>query len=188
VCTYRDEKSICFKNIDSKDFNKIKKYCTFTEKQPESVILTDNGLLVQNKDVKIKEIDADKRSFPLMNREVPYLIKSDKILSVHEKDFETLYEPIYSQVTKQIVTTFLDEVQKNSLTTLQTIKNWDWEDTKEIILGILTGLICLIILILIVICKRDKLRNRLLVRTANNPEETQRRQQNYRLNRLFLKN
>jgi hypothetical protein len=82
----------------------------------------------------------------------------------------------------------LDEVQKNSLTTLQAIKNWDWEDTKEIILGILTGLTCLIILILIVICKRDKLRNRLLVRTANNPEETQRRQQNYRLNRIFLRN
>ncbi len=188
VCTYRDEKSICFKNIEGKDFNKIKKYCTFTEKQPESVILTDNGLLIQNKDAKIKEIDTDKRSFPLMNKEVPYLIKSDKILSVHDRDFETLYEPIYSQVTKQIVTTFLDEVQKNSLTTLQAIKNWDWEDTKEIILGVLTGLTCLIILILIVICKRDKLRNRLLVRTANNPEETQRRQQNYRLNRIFLRN
>ena len=190
ICQFEETDSQCFKNIEGSDFNKIKQQCTFTEKRPEPVIETDEGLLVQSKEVNLKEVDQSKRSNPIIHREVPYLIRSDKTLSVHTKDTEDLYEPVFDQISKQIITTFLSEIQRKSLTTIQAMRNWNWTDAKEAyiaIIGSICGLILVLVLIILFKCKQENLQ-RYLARNAENQSDTQRRQQNYRLNRLILKN
>jgi hypothetical protein len=49
ICQFEETDSQCFKNIEGSDFNKIKQQCTFTEKRPEPVIETDEGLLFNQK-------------------------------------------------------------------------------------------------------------------------------------------
>jgi hypothetical protein len=188
-CKFEEDKSPCLKHIESKDFAKIKKHCSFKEKFPEPVVLTDEGLLVQSKDLNLKEIDTAQQSFPIVNKEVPYLIRSDRAISVHNRETENIFEPILNQITKQIISTFLDEIQVTSLTTIQTIKNWNWEESKGdylTITGAIMGTLLILILILVVICKKGLLRN-CFKRNPTEEIEMQRRQQNYRLNRLAMK-
>jgi hypothetical protein len=190
ICKFKEDKSLCLKYIESKDFSKIKKYCSFREKSPEPVILTDEGLLVQSKDLNLKEIDTAQQSFPIVNREVPYLIRSDKAISVHNRDTESIFEPVLNQITKQIISTFLDEIQMTSLTTIQTIKNWNWDESKTdymTITGTVFGILLTLVLFLVAVYRR-KFIIKCIRGNPNEQRETQRRQQNYRLNRLAMKN
>jgi hypothetical protein len=188
-CKFEEDKSLCLKYIESKDFAKIKKHCSFKEKNPEPVVLTEEGLLVQSKDLNLKEIDTAQQSFPIVNKEVPYLIRSDKAISVHNRETENIFEPILNQITKQIISTFLEEFQVTSLTTIQTIKNWNWDESKEdyiTILGAVIGTLLVLMMLIILISKRRVLRN-CFKRDPIEETEIQRRQQNYRLNRLAMK-
>jgi hypothetical protein len=188
-CKFEEDKSLCLKYIESKDFAKIKKHCSFKEKNPEPVVLTEEGLLVQSKDLNLKEIDTAQQSFPIVNKEVPYLIRSDKAISVHNRETENIFEPILNQITKQIISTFLEEFQVTSLTTIQTIKNWNWDESKGdyiTILGAVIGTLLVLMMLIILINKRRVLRN-CFKRDPIEETEIQRRQQNYRLNRLAMK-
>ena len=188
-CKFEEDKSLCLKYIESKDFAKIKKHCSFKEKNPEPIVLTEEGLLVQSKDLNLKEIDTAQQSFPIVNKEVPYLIRSDKAISVHNRETENIFEPILNQITKQIISTFLEEFQVTSLTTIQTIKNWNWDESKGdyiTILGAVIGTLLVLMMLIILINKRRVLRN-CFKRDPIEETEIQRRQQNYRLNRLAMK-
>jgi hypothetical protein len=70
------------------------------------------------------------------------------------------------------------------------MRNWNWTDAKEAyiaIFGSVCGLILVLVLIILFKCKQENLQ-RYLARNAENQSDTQRRQHNYRLNRLILKN
>jgi predicted PurR-regulated permease PerM len=139
--------------------------------------------------LNLKEIDTAQQSFPIVNKEVPYLIRSDRAISVHNRETENIFEPILNQITKQIVSTFLDEIQVTSLTTIQTIKNWNWEESKGdyiIISGAVMGTLLVLILVFVLVCKKGLLRN-CFKRNPTEEIEIQRRQQNYCLNRLAMK-
>ncbi len=146
--------------------------------------MTEEGLLVQSKDLNLKEIDTAQQSFPIVNKEVPYLIRSDKAISVHNRETENIFEPILNQITKQIVSTFLDEIQVTSLNTI-----WNWEESKGdyiTITGAIMGTILILVMVFVAIWKRRLLRN-CFKRNPTEEIEIQRRQQNYRLNRLAMK-
>ncbi len=94
-----------------------------------------------------------------------------------------------NQITKQIVSTFLEEFQVTSLTTIQTIKNWNWDESKGdyiTILGAVIGTLLILMMATVLICKRRVLRN-CFKRDPIEETEIQRRQQNYHLNRLAMK-
>ena len=190
ICTYTLDSSKCLANIDKRDFTKVKKYCQFMEKEPTPALMTEEGLLVQSSQISLREIDKDKRIYPISNKHVPYLINSEKVLSVVNKDIENLYEPISNSVTKKIIQTFLDEIQVKSLTTLQTLKNWNWEQTNENVIyisGISISIFFSLSCLMLCMCKRNNLQN-FFVRRQMAQTESQRRQQNYRMNRTILGN
>jgi hypothetical protein len=120
---------------------------------------------------------------------VDELLRSDKAISVHNRETENIFEPILNQITKQIISTFLEEFQVTSLTTIQTIKNWNWDESKGdyiTILGAVIGTLLVLIMVIVLICKRGIFRI-CFKRDPIEEIEIQRRQQNYRLNRLAMK-
>jgi hypothetical protein len=170
-------------------WGKLKCLENILDQSKDNLLDSDKCKFEEDKSLNLKEIDTAQQSFPIVNKEVPYLIRSDKAISVHNRETENIFEPILNQITKQIISTFLEEFQVTSLTTIQTIKNWNWDESKGdyiTILGAVIGTLLVLMMLIILISKRRVLRN-CFKRDPIEETEIQRRQQNYRLNRLAMK-
>jgi len=189
LCNFTPDVSPCLQNIQTHDFNIIKKYCHFENTYSEPVIQTVYGLLVQSNKVAVREIGKNNKAHPVSSRIFPYLLQTNRTVSVIKQDTEELFEPIFKGIRRKIILSFLTEIQSKGLTALQTLQTIDWNFHPEdylLILGL--SIIILFLLTIMMLCFRNhqKIRN-FLTRTSSNQDERERRRSNYRMNRLLLR-
>jgi hypothetical protein len=187
TCTFKPDTKSCLTSIEKRNFHEITKNCEFEFKIPNPIIQTDDGFLIQSKDLTIREKEADKSK--VLDNDVPYFLKTGNkiIMSVH--GMEKTYEPREKQAVRTILRTFLTEYQINSLTALQRLQNMEISHfyfEYQIYFGISITLVLIIIIVVICKLKWSVIQQRIAIRHQR--QETARvRNSNYRLNRTLLR-
>jgi hypothetical protein len=151
------------------------------------VVQTEDGILVQSDKVTVREKE-DQTKMIILDKKVPYLLKTDKPVSVIYQNAEEIYEPILKGTVRQILYSQMTEYQLNTLSKMQILKNLDlqyvYHEHVHVIGLVIIGVFCISVLF-ICICKK----NSLLIyiqRKSEERENARRRSQNYRANRIML--
>jgi hypothetical protein len=93
MCTTDTRMTDCLQNLEKGKYEEIKRTCTFEHKTPLPVIQTKDGILVQTDKVTVREKE-DQTKMIILDKKVPYLLKTDKPVSVIYQNAEEIYEPI----------------------------------------------------------------------------------------------
>jgi hypothetical protein len=187
MCTTDISMTDCLQNLEKGKYDEIKHTCTFEHKTPLSVVQTEDGILVQSDKVTVREKE-DQTKMIILDKKVPYLLKTDKPVSVIYQNAEEIYEPILKGTVRQILYSQMTEYQLNTLSKMQILKNLDlqyvYHEHVHVIGLVIIGVFCISVLF-ICICKK----NSLLIyiqRKSEERENARRRSQNYRANRIML--
>ncbi len=127
--------------------------CTFEHKTPLSVVQTEDGILVQSDKVTVREKE-DQTKMIILDKKVPYLLKTDKPVSVIYQNAEEIYEPILKGTVRQILHSQLTEYQLNTLSKMQILQNLDlqyvYHEHIHIIGLSIIGIVCISVLFICV--------------------------------------
>jgi hypothetical protein len=189
TCSFKADPGKCLNNFDMKSYEEIKDSCHFEYAKPKPVIQTNDGFLIQSKEITVREKEDDRRMV-ILDKNVPYLLKTGKPVSVIYNEAEEVYEPREKEVVRKLKHTYLTQKQVNHLNTLQLLQSMDMSYVYEEY--ILIGSVCITVFIslsvvITCICKRTQIRQ-YIIRRSVEEESASRRSNNYRLNRALLKN
>jgi len=187
-CIFNPKHEKCFDVIDSNHIDEIKKHCNFEYRKPYPVVQTDEGLLVQSKDIAVREQLGEDRTM-LLDRNVPYLLKTDKAVIISNADKEEILEPIERITQREIIRSIFSQNEIKTLTALQTRANLDvgyFYAEYKLILGLSMSTLLIIIISLTLVCKWDVIQKRLALRHVEN-RRSQAKKKNYKANRNFPK-
>jgi hypothetical protein len=187
-CKFSLDTGKCLNKLDRNHHEEIKKECTFTYAEAKPVIQVSEGLLIQDPTLTVREKEDDKR-MKILDKSVPYIIRTGKPVSIIHNEAEEIYEPREKEVIRKVLHTLFSTQQINHLTTAQLIRTMDlgYLYEEHIYLGSISLSILLITTFTVIcICKRNQIQHYVVHRISRN-EETNRRGDNYRMNRLILK-
>jgi hypothetical protein len=137
----------------------------------------------------IRPISYSRWKTTILDKNVPYIIKSANPISVINKDSEDLYEPTLKDIIRTLTHTYLTQKQIHSLNTIQLLNHMsitDMYDNYIYIGSITSGVIILVVVCILIVVKRNQILL-LIVKRTEEQENTQRRAANYKMNRQILK-
>jgi len=187
TCSFSPDSGSCLSILDKHNYEDIRKNCEFEFKTPKQTVYTNEGLLVQSKDLIIREKEGDR--IRVLDNNVPYLIKTNNRVLISGHGVEKSFDPKESQPVRQIVRTFLTDQQINSLTTLQRIQNLDVVHIYSefhMYIGLSIATILVVIIMIVCKCKWKVIQQRIALRHQEQ-ESARIRNRNYRINRNFIR-
>jgi len=185
-CIFNPKHEKCLDVIESSHLEEIKKHCDFEYKKPYPVVRTDEGLLVQSKEIAVREQLGQDRTL-LLDRNVPYLLKTDKAVIISNADKEEILEPIERITNRELIRSIFSQNEIRTLTALQTIVNLDvshFYAEYKLILGLSLSATLIFIMIITVVCKWNIIQKRLALRHVET-RRSQAKKKNYKTNRNF---
>ena len=187
-CKFIHDMDECLKMTELNAFERIKEECSFEQKTPKAILQTEDGILVQSNALKVREKE-EQNKFTMLGKIVPYLIKTNNPLSVIQDESEDIYEPRKREETRQIVYTKLTEKQIKSLPISQVMQKFYVSYLYEHYNTTIVISITIIVFISISLFCSWKWKNiqEYFIRLSSDRENSRRRNQNYRLNRILLK-
>jgi hypothetical protein len=123
----------------------------------------------------------------LLDRNVPYLLKTDKAIIISNADKEEILEPIERITNRELIRSIFSQNEIRTLTALQTIVNLDvnyFYAEYKLILGLSLSATLIIIMIITVACKWNIIQKRLALRHVET-RRSQAKKKNYKTNRNF---
>ena len=111
ACVFTTYENECTKAITLNDTENMLKNCNFTvNPNPEVAIRTENGILLQRENLKIKELKVENNEvIGTIKGQVPVLVASNNILSVKTGDLELIFKPYLKATVRELTYTFLSK-------------------------------------------------------------------------------